>query len=405
MIQDRDVVIVSAARLPVGRLGGALKDSDELTMGATVIKEALLRADLSPGDLDELIMGHNFRSGRVPSNSTRAMAIQAGVPIAVPQITINKHCGAGMKSVILAAQAIKAGDGDILLAGGIEQMSGAAHLVPGARWGSKLGHLRLQDQLIMEDPICGLSMGETAERLSRTFQIPRILQDEFALRSQKRAEAAIQEGRFQEEIVPIQVPQRKKTVLFDTDEHPRFGTTLEKLQALKPVFAEDGTVTAGNSSGLNDGAAALILMSGAQAKKRKIQPMARIVSYASVGVDPAIMGIGPVPATQKALAGAGLTIEDLQLIELNEAFACMCIYFLQELKPQLDIINVNGGAISLGHPIAATGSIILTKLLYELRRRKGRYGLATMCIGGGQGIAIIVEGMGVNQLDRTQSAY
>lgn len=387
-----DVVIASATRLAVGRLGGTLKDSDELTMGSTVIREVIKRSGVRPDSVDEVIMGHNFRSGNVPSNSTRAMAIKAGIPIDVPEITINMHCAAGIKSVNLADQAIKAGEASIIVAGGIEQMSNAAYLVPNIRYGKKFGHYRLQDQLIMHDPICGMTMGETAENLARTFKISREEQDAFALRSQEKAEAAVKEGRFKEEIVPLEIPQAKgNPIIFETDEYPRFGTTAEALARLKPVFAEDGTVTAGNSSGMNDGCAASVIMSAETAKELGITPLAKIVSYASVGVDPSIMGTGPVPATRKALGKAGLTIDDMDIIELNEAFACMCVYFIREMKADINKINVNGGAISLGHPIAASGMVILTKLLYELKRRNGRYGLATMCAGGGLGIAIIVD--------------
>ena len=387
-----EVVIASAARLPVGRLGGALKDSDELTMGALVIKESLARAGIKPEQVDEVIMGQNFRSGKVPSNSARAMSIQAGLPLEIPQITINKHCAAGIKSIVLAAQAIKSGDAEIIVAGGLELMSQAAYLVPNIRWGPRLGHQSLQDQLIMMDPICGLSMGETAEKLAREFDISRDEQDQFAFSSQQKANAAIRAGRFKEEIVPIEIPQSKGTsVLFDTDEHPRPETTLEKLANLKPYFASDGCVTAGNASGMNDGAAAVVVMSKSMAKELGVQPMAKISSYASVGVDPSIMGIGPVPATQNALSKINLDINDIDLIEVNEAFACVGIHFIREFEPDLDRVNVNGGAIALGHPIAATGTVIVTKLLYELRRRNGRHGLATMCAGGGQGIALIVD--------------
>jgi acetyl-CoA C-acetyltransferase len=392
LILMNEVVIASAARLPVGRLGGALKGSDELTMGALVIKESLARAGISPDQVDEVIMGQNFRSGKVPSNSTRAMAIQAGIPIEVPQITINMHCAAGIKSIILASQAIKSGDAEIIVAGGLELMSQAAYLVPNIRWGPRLGHQRLQDQLIMTDPISGLSMGETAEKLAREFKISREEQDLFALSSQQKANAAIKSGKFKDEIVPIEVPGDKgSSVIFDTDEHPRPETTLEKLGKLKPYFASDGSVTAGNASGMNDGAAAVVVMSLKTAEKLGVEPLAKVAGYASVGVDPSIMGIGPVPSTKKALSKINLSIDDLDLIEINEAFACVGIHFLREFKPDLNRVNVNGGAIALGHPIAATGTVIITKLLYELKRRKGRYGLATMCAGGGQGIALVVD--------------
>lgn len=386
-----EAIIVSAARLAIGRLGGTLMSSDEVTMGATVVKAALERAKIAPEMVDEVILGQNYRTGKTASNIARPIAIQAGIPESVPQFTINKHCAAGLKSVMLAAQAVKAGDAEIVIAGGVELMSKAAYLVPDMRFGSKLGHYRLQDQLLVIDPLCGLSMGQTADLLAKRFNISREDQDRFALWSQEKAEKAIKLGVFREEIVPLEVSQKGKMIVFDTDEFPRFGSTLEGLAKLKPYFASDGTVTAGNASGMNDGAAAVSVMSAAKAKKMGIEPMGKIVSYASVGVDPMVMGISPVFATRLALKKANLSIEDIDLIEVNEAFACVCVYFMNEMKTNPNKVNVTGGAISLGHPIAATGAILLTKLLYELKRRNLRRGLVTMCIGGGQGVAMIVE--------------
>ncbi len=395
-LKEQDVVLVSAARLPVGRLGGSLKDVDEIDMGVAVIQAALERAGVPTDAVDEVIMGQNFRTGKTASNSARVMGIRAGIPMEVPGFTVNKHCAAGIKTVNLAAQAIRSGDAQVVIAGGVEQMSAAAFFVPGKiRWGTPLGHQTLQDQLIMRDPICDLTMGETAEKLAGTFSIGRQEQDEFAVWSQEKAETAIKGGKFTDEIVPFPVPQRKgDPLVFDQDEHPRFGTTLEALARLKPVFAKDGTVTAGNASGMNDGAGALVVTSGAYARAHGLKPMARLMGYVAVGVDPSIMGTGPVPATQKLLKGLGLNLSEMSLIELNEAFACMCVYYQRQLEPDLDLVNPNGGAIALGHPIAATGSVILTRLLYELRRRQGQYGLATMCIGGGQGVALAVENLG-----------
>lgn len=387
----REVVIASAARLAVGKLGGTLRDSDEFTMGKTVISAAIQRAGIEPSDVDEVIMAQQYRTGRNSGNSARPYAVMAGVPQPIPAFTISKNCGGSIKTVTLAAQAIKAGDADVIVAGGVEIMSHAAHLIPGMRWGSGVGNRELLDQLVLFDPICGLTMGQTAEKLAEEFNISREEQDQYALTSQQRAERAVKGGLFKDEIVPLEVKQRKQTVIFDTDEHPRFGTTLEALRKLRPAFKENGTVTAGNACGMNDGAGAVVVMSAERAEKLGVQPLARIVSYASVGVDPSIMGIGPVPATKLALEKAGLTIDDIDVIELNEAFAVMCVYFLRETGADPERVNPNGGAIALGHPISATGSVILTKLLYELQRSKKRYGLATMCIGGGQGIALIVE--------------
>jgi len=389
----QEVVIASAARLPVGKLGGTLLYTDEKDMGSLVIKESMRRAGIRPEDVNELIMGQNFKTGLISSNSTRVMAIEAGIPMEIPQFTINKHCGAGIKSIILATQAIKSGDAEIIVAGGIDQMSKAAHFAIGARWGVKVGHLQLKDQLVMQDPVCGLTTGQAAEKLARIYNISRQEQDEFAFWSQQKTEKAIKDGKFKDEIIPIQVEMKSgNTVLFDTDESPRFGTTLEKLAKLASAFAENGTVTAGNSSSMNDGASAMVVMSMEKAKRLDIKPLAKIVSYSAVGVEPSMFTTAPVPSTKIALEKAGLTIDDMDLIELNEAFACQSIYYTREIKPNLDRLNVNGGAIALGHPIAATGNVILTKLLYELKRRGGKYGLATMCIGGGLGISIIVDG-------------
>lgn len=387
----REVVIASAARLAVGRLGGTLKNSDEFTMGKTVIKAAIERAGIDPGEVDEVVMAQQYRTGRNSGNSARPYAVMAGVPQEVPAYTISKNCGGSIRTVTLAAQAIKAGDAECIVAGGIDIMSHAAHLVPDIRWGTGVRHLELLDQLVLFDPICGLTMGQTAEEVASRFNIGREEQDEYAAMSQQRAEAAIKAGRFRDEIVPLEIKTRKETIIFDTDEYPRFGTTVEKLSKLRPAFKPDGTVTAGNACGMNDGAGAVVVMSAERAEKLGVKPLARIVSYASVGVEPAIMGTGPVPATKMALEKAGLTIDDMDVIELNEAFAAICLYFLRETGADIERLNPNGGAIALGHPISATGSVILTKLLYELQRRQGRYGLATMCIGGGQGIALIVE--------------
>lgn len=388
-----EVFIASAARLAVGKLGGSLKDVPEADMGAAVIRAALERAGVDPASVDEVVISQNYRSGKISSNSARVMAVRAGVPLEVPEYTVNKHCGGGLRAVISAAQAIKAGDAGVIVAGGLEQMSSTGFILSGdIRWGASVGNRQLLDPLTMVDPLCGCGMGMTAENVAERWSISREEQDSFAFESQRKAATALAEGRFKDEIVPIEVPAgRGETRWFDTDEHPRPGTTLEALARLKPAFKAGGTVTAGNASGMNDGAAALVLASEEQVTTLGLTPLVRIAGYASVGVDPAVMGTGPVPATRQVLARLGITIEQMDVIELNEAFASMCIYFERELRPRPETLNPNGGAIALGHPIAAAGAVILTKLVYELRRRKGRYGLATMCIGGGQGISLVVE--------------
>lgn len=390
----REVVIAGGARLPVGRFGGGLRDADEVEMGKLVIAEAMRRSGVLPGDVDELIFAYGYRTGVLPNNVARVFAAAAGLPVEVPSFTLNKACGGGLKAVALAAQAIAAGEAEVLVAGGQENMSKAAYLIPRARWGYRLGHGELVDQLVLLDPISGYTMGETAENVAEKYAVSREEQDLFALESQRRAEDAITGGRFAEEIVPIEARGRKgPPTVFDRDEHPRFGTTLEALSRLKPVFIEGGTVTAGNSSGMNDGAAALVLMSSERAERAGVEPLAKMVGYASVGVEPALMGIGPVPATRLALERAGLSVEDIDLIELNEAFASQSIVCIDELGMDRDTVNVNGGAIALGHPVSATGAVILVKLLFEMKRRGSRLGLATMCMGGGMGISVIVEGV------------
>ena len=383
-------MIVSAARLPIGKFGGALKDVSDWELGTIVIAEAIKRAGVNGDDIDEVVMAHGFRTGDLPANSSRAVALRAGVPIQVPQFTINKACGGSLRAVALAAQLIKAGENEAIVAGGMESMSRAAFIITKARWGYRLGHGQLIDPLVLFDPISGSSLGQTGENVADLYRIFREDQDRFALLSQQRAENAIKGNRFKEEIVGVQVPG-KPPVMFDTDEHPRFGTTLEALSKLKPAFREDGTITAGNASGLNDGASAVVVMSRKKAKEMDIRPLVSIRSHASVGVKPEIMGIGPVPATQQALQKAGLELKDVDLIELNEAFAAQSLAVVRELHFDMEKVNVNGGAIALGHPISATGSILLTKLIYEMKRRGAQFGLVTMCIAGGQGIAMIVE--------------
>ena len=383
---------MSAARLPIGRFGGSLKEVSDWDLGTITIAEAMKRAGLRGDEIDEVIMAHGFRSGDLPANSSRAVALKAGVSIEKPQFTINKACGGSLRAISLAAQIIKTGESDIIVAGGMESMSRAAYILPKVRWGSRLGHARLIDQLVLLDPISGFSLGGTGENVAELYKISREDQDRFALLSQQKAEKAIKSNKFREEIVAVQVPQTgRPSAIFDTDEHPRFGTTLEELSKLKPAFKENGTITAGNASGLNDGASAVVVMSRKKAKEGGIHPLVSIRSYASVGVKPEIMGIGPIPATQQALQKAGLELKDIDLIELNEAFAAQCLAVIRELNFDMEKVNVNGGAIALGHPISATGCILLTKIIYEMKRRNSQFGLVTMCIAGGQGIAMIVE--------------
>lgn len=388
----REVVIVGGVRTPIGKFGGTLKDVSDMDLGALVIREVLKRAGISGDQVDEVVFASGYRTGDLPINSARVVAVKGGVPIEKPQFTITKACGGSLRAVSLAAQIIKSGEADTIVAGGMEVMSRAAYLLKNARWGYRLGHGQLMDQLILFDPLSGNTMGETAENVAAKYNISRQEQDELGLLSQQRAEAAIKAGKFKDEIVPVEIPQKKKAPLvFDTDEHPRFGTTMESLVKLAPAFKKEGTVTAGNSSGMNDGASALVVMAREKADALGLKPLASLVSYASVGVEPSLMGIGPVPATRLALERAGLTVADLDLIELNEAFASQAVYCQKELGMKWDNVNVNGGAIALGHPISASGGCLLVKLLYEMGRRNSRYGLASMCIGGGQGISLIVE--------------
>lgn len=392
-----DVVIVSAVRTAIGTFGGTLKDIPASELGAIVVKEALQRAGIEAGQVDEVILGNVLQAGQ-GQNPARQAAIKAGIPVEVPAMTINMVCGSGLRAVNLAAGMIASGEADIIVAGGIENMSQAPYALPGARWGMRMGDGQVVDIMIKDglwDVFNDYHMGITAENLAQKYNISREEQDMFALESQKRAEKAIKEGRFREEIVPVRVPQKKgEPIEFAQDEHPRFGTTLEALAKLRPAFKKDGTVTAGNASGINDGAAALVLTSSWKAEILGLKPLAVVRSWAAAGVDPSIMGIGPVEATRKVLKRAGLTLADIDLIEANEAFAAQCLAVVKELELDLNKTNVNGGAIALGHPIGASGARILVTLLYEMQRRGSRYGLATLCVGGGMGVATIVERLG-----------
>lgn len=390
----REVVIASAVRTPVGTFGGSFKNVSAVDLGKAVVKEALKRAGIEANQVDELIFGNVLQAG-LGQNVARQVSVAAGIPIEVPSFTVNKVCGSGLKSVALAAQAIIAGESDIIVAGGTENMSQAPYILKDARWGQRMGDGKLVDYMIHDglwDIFNGYHMGITAENVAEKWNLTREEQDEFSLQSQLRAEKAIKSGRFKDEIVPIEVPQRKKDpIIVDTDEHPRFGSTIEGMAKLRPAFKKDGTVTAGNASGINDGAAALVVMSKEKAEELGVKPLATIVCSASAGVDPSIMGTGPIPASRKALEKANLTIKDIDLVEANEAFAAQSLAVVKELGLDTEKTNVNGGAIALGHPIGASGARILVTLLYEMAKRDAKKGLATLCIGGGQGIAVIVE--------------
>ena len=390
----RDVVIVSAVRTPLGSFGGSLENISGIDLGAIVIEEAVNRARIKPDQVEEVIMG-NVLSAAVGQNPARQAAMKAGIPQEVPAWTLNKVCGSGLKSVICGAQAIIAKDADVVVAGGMENMSSSAYALPKARKGYRMGNGALVDTMIVDgltDAFHDIHMGITAENIAERFNITREDQDSVALRSQNRAEDAIKSGKFLEEIVPVEIPQRKgEPLIFSQDEFPRFATTSESLGKLRPAFKKDGTVTAGNASGINDGAAAVVLMAKEKAEELGLPILAKITSWASAGVDPLIMGAGPIPASRKALEKAGLTIEDIDLVEANEAFAAQAAHVMQELNLDVNKTNVNGGAIAIGHPIGASGTRILVTLLYELKRRDAQRGLATLCIGGGQGISLIVE--------------
>lgn len=390
----REVVIASAARTPIGSFGGSLKGVPTRQLGAIAIKAAVERAGIKPEQVDEVIMGCVLQGG-LGQNVSRQMSLDAGIPTEVPTMTINKVCGSGLRAVELAAQIIKAGDADIVVAGGAENMSATAYAMPAARWGARMNNTQMVDMMVNDglwDAFNNYHMGITAENVAEQWGITREELDEFAVISQQRAEAAIKEGKFKDEIVPVEIPQRKgDPIVFDTDEYPKFGASIEKMAKLKPAFKKDGIVTAANASGINDAGAALVVMSREKADELGIKPLCTIKSYASGGVDPSIMGVGPVPASKKALEKAGLTIEDIDLVEANEAFATQSLAVRKDLGLDPEKTNVNGGAIALGHPIGASGARILISLIYEMQKRDSKYGLATLCIGGGMGTSVIVE--------------
>ena len=391
----RNVVIASAVRTPIGAFGGSLKDVPAVELGTIVVKEALKRAGVKPECVDEVIMGHVLQAGQ-GQNTARQISVKSGIPVEVPAFAINKVCGSGLRVVSLAAQCIKAGDADIIVCGGTENMSKSPYVLPNERWGQRMGDGKVVDVMINDglwDAFNSYHMGITAENVNEKFGVTRENQDEFALRSQQRAEKAVKEGRFNDEIVPVVVKTRKGEVVVDTDEYPKFGMTAEKLAKLRPAFKKDGSVTAGNASGINDGAAAFVVMSEEKAKELGIKPIAKIRSYGSRGVDPSIMGVGPIGACQVALDKGGLTIDEIDLIESNEAFAAQSVAVARELgfDKYMDRVNVNGGAIALGHPIGCSGARILVTLLHEMQKRDSKTGLATLCIGGGMGTSLIVE--------------
>jgi acetyl-CoA C-acetyltransferase len=387
-----DVVIASAVRTAVGAFGGGLSSVPASHLGAEAIREAMKRAKIEGGDVDEAIMGQILTAG-AGQNPARQAAVEAGIPVEKTAYQINQLCGSGLRSVALGFQAVQLGDASVVVAGGQESMSQAPHCA-NLRNGQKMGDLKFIDTMIRDglwDAFNGYHMGNTAENVAEKYQITREEQDSFAAASQEKAGKAMEAGRFKAEIVPVTIQGRRGDTVVDTDEYPKPDTTFEKLSALRPAFAKDGTVTAGNASGINDGAAATVLMTAEEASRRGVTPMARIVSWATAGVDPAIMGTGPIPASRRALEKAGWTADDLDLIEANEAFAAQACAVNKDLGWDTDKVNVNGGAIALGHPIGASGTRVLVTLLYEMQRRDAKKGLATLCIGGGMGIAMCLE--------------
>ena len=390
----REVVIVSAARTPIGKFGGSLKSIPTRQLGAIAIKEAIKRAGIKPEQVDEVVMGCVLQGG-LGQNVSRQMALDAGLPVEVPTFTINKVCGSGLRAVALAAQMIKAGDADVVVAGGAENMSATAYAMPNARWGARMNNTNMVDMMVNDglwDAFNNYHMGITAENVAEQWGLTREELDEFSAISQQRAEAAVDGGVFDEEIVPVEIPQRKgDPIIFSRDEHLTRGTTAEGIAKLRPAFKKDGMVTAANASGINDAGAALVVMSKEKCEELGLTPLCTIKSYSSGGVDPSIMGVGPVPASKKALEKAGLTMEDIDLVEANEAFAAQSLAVRKDLGLDPEKTNVNGGAIAIGHPIGASGARILISLIYEMKRRDAKTGLATLCIGGGMGTTVIVE--------------
>ena len=398
MLQPTDIAIVNGARTPMGRYCGKLRDFTAMELGAIASREALRRSGIDANEIDHAVFGNAQQTSGDALYGARHVVLRAGLPVEVPALTVNRLCGSGMQSIVTAAQMIQLGESKIALAGGMESMSQAPHVIRGARWGFGLGEGKMEDSLMVAllDSYCGLYMAQTAEKYAGQQGITRQAQDEFALRSQQRASDAQKSCRLGEEITAVPLKDRRGNPtgeMFDKDDHLRPETTLEGLAKLKPSFGKDGSVTAGNASGIVDGGAAVVLMPVEEAQKRGLKPMGRLVSWGIAGVDPSIMGSGPVPATRAALKRAGLTLNDINLIEVNEAFAAQYLAVEKELGLDREKTNVNGGAVALGHPLGATGTRLVITLLYELRRRNKKYGLATACIGGGQGIAVIVESL------------
>lgn len=391
----REVVVVAGVRTAVGDFGGSLKDFSPTQLGAMVVKEVVARAGVSADQVGHVVFGHVVNSEPRDMYLSRVAAIEGGLDKTTPALTLNRLCGSGLQAIVTAAQSIMLGDADVAIGGGAESMSKAPYILPAARWGARMGDMKGIDMMVgaLHDPFHVIHMGVTAENVAKEFNVSREDQDALAVESHKRAANAIANGYFKEQILPIEIKSKKGPVMFDTDEHVRGDATVEGMAKLKTVFQKDGTVTAGNASGLNDGAGAVLLMERSAAEKAGKKPMARLVAYANTGVEPTIMGIGPVSATKKALVKAGLKIEDMDVVEANEAFAAQACAVTKELGMDPAKVNPNGSGISIGHPIGATGAIITVKALYELQRIQGRYALVTMCIGGGQGIAAIFERM------------
>lgn len=393
MNNGREVVVVSGVRTAIGDFGGSLKDFAPTELGARCVREALSRAKVAPEEVGHVVFGNVIHTEPKDMYLSRVCAINGGIPKEVPAVTLNRLCGSGLQAIVSAAQIVALGDADVAVAGGVESMSRANYWLPSARWGSKMGDQVVMDSLIgaLSDPFDTSHMGVTAENIAAKYGISREAQDEFSVESHRRAANAIKNGWFKSQILPIEIKDRKGTKVFDTDEHVRAETTMDSLGKLKPVFKKDGSVTPGNASGINDGAAAVVLMERKLAEKRGLKPMARLVAYGHAGVEPSLMGLGPIPAVQNAMKKAGLKVADMDVIESNEAFAAQACAVAKDLGFDPKKTNPNGGAVALGHPVGATGCLISVKALYELQRIGGRYALVTMCIGGGQGIAAIYE--------------
>jgi acetyl-CoA C-acetyltransferase len=392
-VAKREVVLVGACRTAIGTMGGALKNTPVVDLGTIVIKEAIKRAGIKPEDIDEVLMGCVLQAGQ-GQNVARQSAVYAGIPVEVPALTLNNLCGSGLKCVNIAAQMIQNGDADVIVAGGMESMTRAPYVIPQGRYGYRMGPGQMLDTMIsdgLEDTFNHYHMGITAENVAEQWDITREMQDEFSVKSQAKAIAAIDSGRFEDEIVPVPVKVKKEMVEFKVDEHPRRGVTLEGISKLRPAFKKDGTVTAANASGINDGAAAIIVMSAEKAEELGVKPMARFIVGASAGVDPSIMGVGPIFASRKAFEKSGLTIDDMDLVEANEAFAAQSCAVGKDLHIPEEKLNVNGGAIALGHPVGCSGTRILVTLIHEMKKRDSDKGLATLCVGGGMGVATIIE--------------